>query len=266
LADLVKNVGAPKSWPELCEALARRGFLLTEGRFVGELTSTAPPAAPIEVEPPEAEAEEAQTIPEIEADVTAAAEPAQPPVEEPVAEAEPRERPRSRVLETTEDVLAGVIEEIEGRSEEVPEETAESETLTEAAPPSEVPEQAVEEAEAPDVAASVEEIEQQWLRELEREGVGTGVLEPPVDEFVDLATELEAELIEEGGLGDDLLPSVREQSLEDIVEGFRTGGTLSRASGSLQMGGRIVSASQCGFGNDARLRLIAKLSEVLAWA
>jgi tetratricopeptide (TPR) repeat protein len=53
--------------------------------------------------------------------------------------------------------------------------------------------------------------------------VGTGVLEPPVDEFVDLATELEAELIEEGGLGDDLLPSVREQSLEDIVEGFRKG-------------------------------------------
>jgi len=42
------------------------------------------------------------------------------------------------------------------------------------------------------------------------------------DEFFDLATELEAELLGED-FGDDLLPPVQEQTIEEIVEGFRRG-------------------------------------------
>jgi len=42
------------------------------------------------------------------------------------------------------------------------------------------------------------------------------------DEFFDLATELEAELLE-AEMEDDLLPPVQEQTIEEIVEGFRRG-------------------------------------------
>jgi tetratricopeptide (TPR) repeat protein len=42
------------------------------------------------------------------------------------------------------------------------------------------------------------------------------------DEFFDLATELEAELLD-AEMEDDLLPPVQEQTIEEIVEGFRRG-------------------------------------------
>ncbi|MDH3404140.1 MAG: hypothetical protein OEP45_11025, partial [Acidobacteriota bacterium] len=214
LADLVAAGHAPKSWGDVCESMAERGFTLVNGRFAG-----APAAPPERAEPdaagPDAEAPAAPP----ETDVAAAPEPVPDAATAAEAvDAEPAARSLEEVVagaaaeagslarrrpESPEDVLGEVIDEIErgGRPAEA-EGTAEE-------------------------AAAAAPADADWLLELDAAGAGPGVEagpEPPSDEFVDLATELEAELFEEGGLEEDeLLPSLREQSLEDIVEGFRQG-------------------------------------------
>lgn len=240
LADEVARSGAPGSWDAVCEAMAERDFVLENGRFVatGEPVEPAPEPEPeleVEqelelatesegsmVEEPIAEEELAVEEPEaekliVEPDTPPAAgdveevprveEPVDQSLEELVADAAVFSRPQRPLA--TEDVLAGVIEEIEREAgaersldgqKEDEQQVAESEVVDE-----------------PEVADK----ELDWLRELERAEAEDA--EPVSEEFVDLATELEAELSEEGELEEELLPNLREQSLEDIVEGFRQG-------------------------------------------
>jgi tetratricopeptide (TPR) repeat protein len=66
-----------------------------------------------------------------------------------------------------------------------------------------------------------------WLEEESTvsEGAGTSALFGEEDEFFDLAAELEEELIAEetGDEGGELMPQLEEQSIEEIVEGFKQG-------------------------------------------
>ena len=83
------------------------------------------------------------------------------------------------------------------------------------------------EAEIPVAAAEVED-DASWLEEVSQEVVeaktaGESLFEQE-DEFFDLATELEKELEDEVELeGEELLVAPEEQSLEEIVEGFKKG-------------------------------------------
>jgi len=246
LAGLVAARGEPKSWSEVREMLEERGVRFSSGVFVAPKVEEPEPVAEVEVEQTlevEAEAapvEEAATDepvaagePEVEAPGADAdldfvleeigAEPeavAPAPVEEApeppeiseeaieqlVEEVTQEESPQAPV-QFTEDVLAGVIEEIERG---VPEPTG-ADTAGSA------------------VEAPVRDAEKDldWLRELESSKSEPEPEDEPSDgfgdDFVDLATELEAELVEAGDLDDELLPNLGEQSLEDIVEGFRQG-------------------------------------------
>jgi len=202
LADLVAKEGAPTRWVELCEAMAERGFELENGRFVGEaeqdLKAEPEPQPEPEPEPepqsepePESESDDVLSLEKIVAETAALAR-TKPPV----------------TPDSADGILAEVIEEIE---------RADS--------PKAEPEKAEEEAE-PEAEVAVEEDDVEWIRELERvesEATSTAPLEPGTGEFVDLATELEAELSGDGGFEDELIPTMGEQSLEDIVEGFRQG-------------------------------------------
>ena len=240
LADEVARSGAPRSWDAVCEAMAERDFVLENGRFVatGEPVEPVPEPEPepeVEqelelatesegsmVEEPTAEEEPAVEEPKaeeliVEPDTPPAAgdveeaprveEPVDQSLEELVADAAVFSRPQRPLA--TEDVLAGVIEEIERE--------AGAETSLDG---QKEDEQQVAESEAVDEPV-VADKELDWLRELERAEAEDA--EPVSEEFVDLATELEAELSEEGELEEELLPNLREQSLEDIVEGFRQG-------------------------------------------
>ncbi|MCZ6508648.1 MAG: hypothetical protein O7A04_11470 [Acidobacteria bacterium] len=197
LADIMVDEGAPQSWDQLCETMAECGFLLAEGRFVAGVSTQSDAQA-------EAGAA-AEPAPEA-VDEAAEVDPGEQSLEDIVADAATLSRPKPKAAAlATEDVLAEVIEEIErgeqGRSE----------------PPAAVPAEVVAEREDP-------KSDLEWLREPESADADADEQpELPAEDFVDLATELEAELIEEGGLDGDLLPNVREQSLEDIVEGFRQG-------------------------------------------
>jgi tetratricopeptide (TPR) repeat protein len=192
MADIVESDAEPPSWSEVCASMAETGFTLSDGRFVGE-----PAARPVAPDEPAAESPE----PAIEL----SEEPAHS-LEEIVAEATADVAPRAKRPPEApdDDVLGEVMEEIEREVGKAP------------APEAELDAGLREEIARPEPAAE-------------------GPIEPPAepaeeladelasDEFVDLATELEAELLDEDGLDDELIPSLREQSLEDIVEGFRQG-------------------------------------------
>jgi tetratricopeptide (TPR) repeat protein len=196
LADLVGQSAAPQHWDEVVEAMAECGFQFAGGRFVG----TVAPKAPAPPKPP--------SLPEPAEELLVDLDEETPSLEEIVAETASlaRSRPR-RTPDSTEDLLAEVIDEIEregGQSE-----------------PARLP--AAPAMETPSTRA---EADVEWIRELEQaelEDEARAPLEPGTGEFVDLATELEAELSEDGDFEDELLPIMGEQSLEDIVEGFRQG-------------------------------------------
>ncbi len=67
--------------------------------------------------------------------------------------------------------------------------------------------------------------EADWLQEVTSEDEGSDALFRAEEEFFDLASELEDELRREGALeaGEELLEPADEQSLEEIVEGFKQG-------------------------------------------
>lgn len=167
-----------------------------------------------------------------------------------VAETAELSRPRPPApADSADGVLAEVIEEIERKGgaaepavpadagvadDEPPAEETEVEVEAQApTEPAEEPvaEPSAESVEAPSEAPATADLvlpddDVEWIRELERveaEAGSTAPLEPGTGEFVDLATELEAELSDDAGFEDELLPTMGEQSLEDIVEGFRQG-------------------------------------------
>jgi len=85
----------------------------------------------------------------------------------------------------------------------------------------------VTEAAAPVAPVEVEE-DASWLEEVSQDVAEAGAagdeLFEQEDEFFDLATELEKELVDEEELeGEELLVAPEEQSLEEIVEGFKKG-------------------------------------------
>jgi tetratricopeptide (TPR) repeat protein len=192
LADLVKSTAPPQPWDDLVEAMAERGFAFVESRFAG---TAAPPVLEV--------AAESEPAAEVELDLEEEA----PSLEEIVADAATLTRAKPRPLpDSTEDLLAEVIDEIE----------RESKAIAPAGAP----------AAQAGVPADDENPDAEWIRELEQERLepaSTAPLEPGTGEFVDLATELEAELSEDADFADELVPMMGEQSLEDIVEGFRQG-------------------------------------------
>jgi tetratricopeptide (TPR) repeat protein len=123
-------------------------------------------------------------------------------------------------------------EELAGRLQEKGYEFRGDEVLP---PAGEVVEEAVEEVEEPAEAESMlvglqseaEEPGPQWLeRETgpDEDFTDADALFGAEDEFFDLAAELEEELREEEErLGTELVPQIQEQSLEEIVEGFKKG-------------------------------------------
>ena len=95
-------------------------------------------------------------------------------------------------------------------------------------PPETVPLEPAEEPETEGVVETAVIEDASWLEEVSQEvaaaeAVGDELFEQE-DEFFDLATELEKELGNEEDLeGGELLPAPQEQSLEEIVEGFKKG-------------------------------------------
>ncbi len=204
LAEVVEEGDPPQSWEEVRASMVEHGFEISNGRFAAG--SEMPPPAAKESEEPEPEEQMpeepapaepdpvVELVEELEAEPPAAV--AEHSLEEIVAEAAAEVAPRARRHpEPTGDVLGEVMDELAREAGEAP---------------------AAAEPEAPPLA-------QPSQPEPPTESVQDLPAEPTSDDFVDLATELEAELLEEDGLEDDLLPNMREQSLEDIVEGFRQG-------------------------------------------
>ena len=194
LAEVVEEGDSPQSWDEVRASMVEYGFEISDGRFVAKPETS--PLAGEALEEPEPDEPDLviEPVEEIEA-----APPASVPehsLEEIVAEAAAEAAPRAkRRPEPSGDVLGEVMDELAREAGEAPA-AAELE-----APPLPQPRQPQQPTE------SVEDLP----------------VEAASDEFVDLATELEAELLEEDGLEEELLPNLREQSLEDIVEGFRQG-------------------------------------------
>lgn len=203
LAELVARDGEPDRWDEMRAAMAEHGFDFEDGRFAGEVAAVAPEEATEEEDGRFAE-EVAALAPEEAAEEAVEEIPAEQSLEAIVAETAALTRPKPGPLPDSADgVLAEVIEEIERSG------------------PPDSPDEAAEEVDDELVSDDVE-----WIRELERAeeaATSNAPLEPGTGEFVDLATELEAELSDDGGFEDELLPTMGEQSLEDIVEGFRQG-------------------------------------------
>jgi tetratricopeptide (TPR) repeat protein len=216
----------PAIWERVLRRMEEEGFLHEEGRFLSTAPAppeAPPPATPAPVEPPAAlpaEAPVGAILEEIfaEQDVAAAAAPmteAPPPPSAPAVEP-----PAPAAEEIPEDLM------VRWRREIAPQLGAlvDASDLVRPAPP------------PPQASAPVDlsSLATELLSEVGGEGAAAApstaplqepgpLLErPSADEFFDLATELEAELLGED-LGEDLLPPVQEQTIEEIVEGFRRG-------------------------------------------
>ena len=172
------------------------------------------PAAAAALEAPTAPPEPVAAAPEVSAEVSE--EPADvsaPRLEEATVE-EPVEASSGASL----DPLRALGESLRAEIDEGDEET----------PPAPAPPAAAEPepAEAPAVAASPardpDDSAVSWLDEVSAAAAGRPALEDEGD-FFDLGAELEQELSAEGLGGDELLVGPGEQSLEEIVEGFKRG-------------------------------------------
>ncbi len=214
-AELAERSGPPVVWERVAARMLEAGFLLEAGRFV----ALTPPveAAPEPVLAPELEIEEVAIEPAHEIAVAEQAASVEEIVEEPLAAATAVEPPTPSVEEIPEDLMVRWRREIAPRLGALVDAT---ELQPEARP--------VPPAGGPIDLSSLAE-------ELLSEVGGAPASRPPLaplppvplerpsaEEFFDLATELEAELLGED-LGDDLLPPVQEQTIEEIVEGFRRG-------------------------------------------
>ncbi len=241
LADLVAAEGETETWGALCHVLDEKGFRLEEGRFVGEVVEVAEPEPEAEVEP------EARAEPE---EQPAARE--EFSLDQIVEEVEVEARESRKPVQSL-DVLAEVIQEIEGESdskgadederwleeldaeeaavsdEDATSRVADDERAAEVAPAADsgsaesLAETPASEASPPAEEAAPPAVPQS--PSVPTIDLPPGIEAPSPDEgFVDLAGELEQELAREvGELSDELESGMREQSLEDIVEGFRQG-------------------------------------------
>lgn len=245
MARVAEEVGDTERWPRMQERLERLGFAFEESepaappapppvektrkkkspsasrvdRLLQELVGDIKPRRKKRTPPPPA----AKEIPAEEIPVEEMPVETPPPIEDAPTEETPAEL---LALEEDDIVLRGIFDEVE-----VPDTPIAIEGPG-ASPPAEEPapieaapvEEATAEAQQPEpVAAEPEDEGTSWLDEVEEEVAAQrpeAELEEE-DDFFDLAGELEQELSREEAIDSSLIQ--HEQSLEEIVEGFKQG-------------------------------------------
>jgi pilus assembly protein FimV len=234
MARAAETVGDSDRWPRMRQRLEKAGFRFEEDE------PAAPPVPPPRKKKATAEDRVNRLLSDLLGDVMPRRKrrekPARPPMSEPlepVSAAPVEEGPpviEEPPLPDPDDItLHGIFDEVEVEEpslptpEATPVEPPSFEEVTE--PPS--PEPQPTEPPSLDLAsAEVDDSGTSWLDEVEAEPAATSADAEEFrheDDFFDLAGELEQELSREEALDPDGLVQPREQTLEEIVEGFKQG-------------------------------------------